>query len=195
MKKIYLLFLLIAVFGFNLANAVPCPQSAIITNGGANLIISYPTGTAPSCGSPASVTVNGTTTYDTPVCFGDLVIFTYSLGTVLSDSGTLEIDTGFDTPCNYTDSVLPISDFTLLNATLKVYPNPLMKDNNLNIKLATNISAKINLYDLTGKLALSSEINNASSKQINTTSLTNGVYLLRMVTETTIITRKVVIMK
>ena len=70
-----------------------------------------------------------------------------------------------------------------------------MNENNLNIKLATNISAKINLYDLTGKLALSSEINNASTKQINTTSLTNGVYLLRMVTETTIITRKVVIMK
>ncbi len=194
MKKIYLLLFAFAVFGMNHLNAEPCPDSAIITNSGATLVVTYVDIT---CGNmPASVTV-GTTTYNLAFCddVNNLAIYTHSTGPFPPDTGTFTIDGGFDTPCNYNDSVLPISEYTLLNATLKVYPNPLMKDNNLNIKLATNISAKINLYDLTGKLALSSEINNASSKQINTTSLTNGVYLLRMVTETTIITRKVVIMK
>ncbi len=194
MKKIYLLLFAFAVFGMNHLNAEVCPDSAIITNSGATLVVTY---TAIDCPSmPGSVTV-GAVTYNLTVCLGasNLAIYTLSIGTPPADTGTFTIDGGFDTACNFNDSVLPISEYTLLNATLKIYPNPLMKDNNLNIKLATNISAKINLYDLTGKLALSSEINNASSKQINTTSLTNGVYLLRMVTETTIITRKVVIMK
>jgi hypothetical protein len=194
MKKIYLMLTLIAVFGINPAFAEPCPDSAIITNSGATLVVTYVDITCANMPDPVTV---GTTTYNLSFCddVNNLAVYSHSSGPFPSDSGTLTIDTGFDTVCNYTDSVLPISDFTLLNSTLKLYPNPLINGDNLNIKLATNVSAKINLYDLTGKLAMSSEMNNARSKDLNTTGLTNGVYLLRLVSETAVITRKVVIMK
>ena len=87
------------------------------------------------------------------------------------------------------------SDFEFLNATLKVYPNPLTKDNHLNVKFATIITAKIQIFDVTGKLAITDEIDNVKSKQINTSVLTNGVYFLRLFTDNTSITRKVIIMK
>ena len=90
---------------------------------------------------------------------------------------------------------MPIEDFEFLNATFKVFPNPLMKDNQLTVKFATNITAKIYMYDVTGKLAVTDEIDNVNSKQINTSNLTNGVYFLRLVTDNTTITKKVIIMK
>lgn len=194
MKKIYFLFLLTTVFGFNLISAEPCPESAIITNSGLTLIVTYTTINCP--GMPASVTV-GANTYDTPICLpgSNLAIYALSTGTAPADTGTLTIDAGFDTVCNYSDSVLPIGDFEFLNATFKVYPNPLLKDNQLNVKFAINATAKIYMYDVTGKLAVADEINNANSKQINTSALTNGVYFLRMVTENTTITKKVIVMK
>ena len=192
MKKIYLLFLLATIFSFNQIYAVPCPESAIITNSGANLFISYPTGTAPSCGDPASVIVDGTTTFDTPTCFGDFVVYNYLSGPVLGDRGTMTL-TGFDTSCSYTDSVLPVEDFHFLNATFKVFPNPLRQENILNVKLSTNITANLYMYDLLGKLVFSNKMNNVSRTAINTSALVNGLYLLKMVTDNATVTRKVVI--
>ena len=195
MKKIYLLLLFAIVFSFNQINAEVCPESAIITGGGNQLIVSHEPGTSICGDRPASVIVNTTTTFDNPICVGDLTIYTYLSGPILLDSGTLTIDTSFDTPCNFNDSVLPVENFEFLNATFKVYPNPLTKDSQLNVKFATNITAKIYIYDVTGKLAVTDEIDNVNSKQINTSTLTNGVYFLRLVTDNTTITRKVIIMK
>ena len=195
MKKIYLLFFLAIAFSFIHINAEPCPASAIITSSGSNLVLSYNTGTSLCGNRPGTVTVDVSTVYILSSCINDISVYVYSSGPALSDTGTLTIISGFDTICNYSDSVLPIEDFEFLNATFKVFPNPLMKDNQLTVKFATNITAKIYMYDVTGKLAVTDEIDNVNSKQINTSNLTNGVYFLRLVTDNTTITKKVIIMK
>jgi hypothetical protein len=125
----------------------------------------------------------------------DTAFYNLDSGTPPPVGGTFTIDTGFDTSCSYSDSVLPISDFELLNASLSVFPNPLMKNNILNLKFTLNTSAKIFIYNVTGKLVLVDEITNAENKQINTSALTNGIYMLKISTDNASTTRKVVIMK
>jgi len=195
MKKIYLLLLLAIVFSFNQIHAESCPDSAIIVSSGGSLILSYAPGTSLCGDRPGTVTVGVSTVFTLSGCFGDISIYDYTSGPDLSDTGTLTIVSGFDTTCNYADSLLPIEDFEFLNATFKVYPNPLTKNSQLNVKFATNITAKIYIYDVTGKLAVTDEIDNVNSKQINTSTLTNGVYFLRLVTDNTTLTRKVIIMQ
>lgn len=195
MKKIYLFFFLAIAFSFNHINAEPCPASAIITSSGSNLVLSYDSGTSLCGNRPGTVIVDVSTEYILSSCIDDISVYDYSSGPVLADTGTLTIISGFDTICNYIDSVLPIEDFEFLNATFKVFPNPLMKDSQLTVKFATNITAKIYMYDVTGKLAVTDEIDNVNSKQINTSNLANGVYFLRLVTDNTTITKKVIIMK
>ena len=100
--------------------------------------------------------------------------------------------------CSYVDGVydpfLSNSDVSL-NESVSIYPNPLMKDNKLTIKLASSITAKIYMYDVTGKLAITDEMDNLNRKQIDTSILTNGVYFLQLVTDNATITRKIIIMK
>ena len=199
MKKIYLLFLLATFFSFNQINAQePCPDSAVINGGGSKMTVTY---TAPiNCGTmPDPITTAGpdpaTWSLSNCVAGNNTAFYTLVSGTPPPIGGTFTIDTGFDAVCDYNDSVLPISDFDFLNSTLKIYPNPLTKNNELNLKFAINTTAKIYMYDVTGKLAVMDEVNNVSIKQINTSVLTNGVYFLRLVTDNTTITRKVIIMK
>jgi hypothetical protein len=196
MKKIYLLFLLIAVFGFNKISAQnpACPDASTViplTTEEVYVIFNAP---GPLCvNRPTTISIDGST-YAIGNCdeFTSQYILTSGAGVIDPNIYTIAYGTS---NCEYTNNVLPIEDFKFLNATLKVYPNPVMKNNRLNVKFATNITANIYIYDLTGKLAYSDEMNNANRKQINTSSLANGVYLLKMATENVSITRKVVIMK
>ena len=195
MKKIYLFLLLAIVFSFNQINAEPCPDSAVINGGGTKMTVTYDV--AINCGTmPLSITTGtGTWSLSNCVASNNAAFYDLDSGTPPPIGGTFTIDTGFDTSCTYNDSVLPIGEFEFLNATLKVYPNPLMKDNLLTVKLTANVSAKIYMYDVTGKLAMIDEIDNANRTQINTSTLNNGLYFLQMVTESkATITRKVIIM-
>jgi hypothetical protein len=55
--------------------------------------------------------------------------------------------------------------------------------------------AEINMYDVTGKIVISDKIDNTNKKQINTSNLTNGVYFLKLNTDKSTITKKVVIIQ
>ncbi len=197
MKKIYLLLLLAIVFSFNEINAQePCPDSATINGGGSKMTVTYD-GSINCAGMPLIITTTGGASWSLSNCVAGNNTAFYNLdsGTPPPIGGTFQIDTGFDAVCNYNDSVLPISDFEFLNAILTVYPNPLMKDNQLNLKFEVNTTAKIFIYDVTGKLAVTDEMNNVRRKEINTSNLTSGVYFLRLATDNTTITRKVIINK
>lgn len=195
MKKIYLLLLLAIVFSFNQINAqtVACPAGGVTDDGNQIFFLNAP---GVDCADmPTQITVDGSTFDLSGVpCSGPFSTYLLTSGSTIGDPFT--VTAGFTVvPCTYTGGVLPTEDFEFLNATFKVYPNPLTKDSQLNVKFATNITAKIYMYDVTGKLAVTDEINNVNSKQINTSTLTNGVYFLRLVTDNATITRKVIIMK
>jgi len=198
MNKSYLFLFLLFVFGFNQMSAVPCPNTATVNGGGTKLTITYDT--AIDCvNMPGSITTseNGGATWTLSSCLTsqNTAFYNYDSGTAPDVGGTLTIDSGFDASCSYDNSVLPISDYELLKASVSVYPNPLTKNNILNLKFGFNTSAKISIYTVTGKLALKDEINNTDSKQMDVSALTNGIYFLKISTDNASITRKVVIMK
>ena len=195
MKKIYFLFFLFTAFSVNQINAQlePCAPSG--TTDGTSIILIYQSGTS-DCLDRPTVIIVGTSTFtlDSP-CLDTVSFYSLFSGPTITPLDPFTIDSGFATSCTYNGTVLPVEEFEFLNATLRVYPNPLMKDNQLNLKFATNITAKIYMYDVTGKLAVMDEIDNVDRQQINTSSLNNGVYFLRLVTDNTTITKKVIIIK
>jgi endonuclease I len=73
-----------------------------------------------------------------------------------------------------------------------IYPNPAV--NELNISLPTNKVAKIRIFDLTGKIVATFE-SVSSSEPIDISSLRNGIYMVRISTENTTITKKITISK
>jgi Secretion system C-terminal sorting domain len=194
MKHKYFYLFLIAFLGFNQINAQFCPPNGFSTDAGSTLFFVYDSGTS-LCGSrPGTVTVSGST-FTLVSCSDTLSEYALTSGPPLPDP-TTEFTADFGGSvgnCNYNNGTLPINDFEFLKATFRVYPNPLKKDNQLNLKFGSNITAKIYIYDVTGKLAISDKIENANKKQINTSSITNGVYFLKLVTDNTTITKKVII--
>ncbi|RLD29533.1 MAG: hypothetical protein DRI75_03010 [Bacteroidetes bacterium] len=196
MKYNYYYLFLIAFLGFNQINAQFCPPNGFAANSGSTLFFVYDSGTS-LCGSrPGTVTVAGSTF--TLVSCSD-TLSTYELnsgGSPVADLSLFTADFGGSVGnCTYTDGTLPIDEFEFLKATFRIYPNPLKKDNQLTVKFGSTIKAKIYLYDVTGKLTITDEINNVNRKQINTSALTNGVYFLKLVTDNVTITKKVIITK
>lgn len=199
MKKFYFLFLLITLLSFNQMSAVPCPKSAVINGGGTTMTVNFDPGSIDCPNMPASITTleNGGATWALSSCLPSQNTAFYGLtsGTAPTVGGTFTIDSGFDSSCSFSDSVLPIGDYELLKASVSVYPNPLTKTNILNLKFGINTSARISIYTVTGKLTFEDEIKNANSKQIDASNLTNGIYFLKISTDNASTTQKVVIMK
>ncbi len=73
-----------------------------------------------------------------------------------------------------------------------IYPNPAV--NELNISFPTNKVAKVRIFDLTGKIVATVE-SVSSNEPINISNLRNGVYMVRISTENTTITKKITISK
>ncbi len=148
-KNIYLFLLLATVFSFNQINAQFCPPNGTTADGGTTLFFIYASGTSLCGGRPGIVTVAGST-FTLVSCSDTLSTYTLTSGSPVSPPNTFIADFGGSIGiCTYTDGTLPIGDFEFLSSTLKVYPNPLMKDNLLTVKFTANVSAKIYMYDVT----------------------------------------------
>jgi hypothetical protein len=80
---------------------------------------------------------------------------------------------------------------------LNIYPNPSKGLMELDYDLGNNLSAKLNLYDVTGKLISSYKLDsNKGILQMNEQNLNNGVYFYHiLVGEKTLKTDKIVIIK
>lgn len=72
---------------------------------------------------------------------------------------------------------------------LSIYPNP--ANDVIRITSASPVMERVEMFDLTGKQVYSA-INVRSGAEINIANLTGGVYMLRIVTDEGILTRKVV---
>ena len=206
MKKNYYLFMVLALGCVNFINAqFVCPE--LLGNQTTATIIHYkiPAGTCAEYSAAIFVSDGAfSETFNLLSCNGTNLKYTYLSGDPLVVADTFiafftDPDTGQVLGiCGYENGVynpiLSNNDVTL-NESISIFPNPLRKDNILTIKLATNISAKVFMYDVTGKLTITDEIDNVTRKQINTSVLNNGVYFLQIVTDNASITRKVVIMQ
>ena len=69
-----------------------------------------------------------------------------------------------------------------INYQIQIFPNPSYDNITLNSIFQINNPTQINFFNLTGKLALSKniEIKNGNSENINISSLNSGVYLIEI---------------
>jgi hypothetical protein len=101
--------------------------------------------------------------------------------------GTRDPYTKFDTNCNYFTGIGDQSNQNIDN--LIVYPNPTINFLNIEFESEGNYS----LFSIDGKQVLQSGILQSNNTTINISSLTTGMYLLRVVTdEGNIITKRII---
>lgn len=197
MRKYYFITVIIATFFcFTTLNAQSCPPTGF--SDGDTLYFFYDAGTSLCGDRPATVSID-TNIFTLSDCGDIYSVYELTTGSAISPVNMFTADFGYGT-CEYTDGVLTgeflsLEDFKLKLSKLKVYPNPVLKDDILNIKFENEISTNIKLFNVTGKLVLENTIDNSSSKVINISSLSNGVYLLQITNGLTFVTKKVVIMK
>jgi hypothetical protein len=195
MKKIYFLFFLTVLFSLNHAIA-QCPENAYIigTQPDQQIIFAFDPGPGPDCSTrPNGIQIDGATVYSKGDCGTNYTVYNYVFGPVIADPSNFSVE--YDSfICNYTNNLLPVEVFQMINkASLKLYPNPVMRNGNLNVEFALNTSAKLNVYNVTGTLVLSNKMNNLKSKSFNVSNLKSGIYFLKIETDNTSLTRKFVV--
>jgi len=79
---------------------------------------------------------------------------------------------GIDENCDGMDSVLSIHEF--LNSTINIYPNPAVDI--INIDVSGNLKFNATLYDLQGRLIIST----TNQSVIDIQTLTKGIYLIEI---------------
>lgn len=200
MKQIYFLFL-IALFGANQMFAQPCPESGGAIQNGTVIVFYYPNAATDCSSMPATITVTDNVTtnastfsLDTDACGNTIASYTLTTGDALSGQG-FEVTTGFDSNCSYSDGTLPVEAFELMGKDLKIYPSPVVKGNEIELAFGFTTSAKIEVYNITGKLVLIDNIEESTSKSINISFLVNGLYMVKIGADYGTITRKIVISK
>ena len=91
----------------------------------------------------------------------------------------------------YSDSNLNSAAFEERNPYVSVYPNPV--NNSLTLKTAPNNQINsIELYDISGRVILTKNEINTSSKKLNLEGLTSGSYFVKIATTKGTITKKII---
>lgn len=85
-------------------------------------------------------------------------------------------------------------DASTVIQTLKIFPNPVTKTTKVKLQFSAAITAKLTLYDITGKTLVQDDIDNKSTKLLHLNHLNNGIYMLRIASDNHAVTRKIVIL-
>lgn len=181
---------------FNQSYAQFCPPTGF-TNG-TSLYFFYSVSGA-TCGErPNTITV-GSSQFTMSVCESAYSIYDLTTGDALTNINFFTADFGIGT-CEYTNGnltqeTLSIEQVNQVIGSTRVFPNPLVSGNNIHLVFNSHVQGTASIIDITGKKVLNIEIDNLTRKQIDVSSLTNGVYLLQIEAGSSTITKKLVIMK
>ncbi|WP_250432767.1 T9SS type A sorting domain-containing protein [Hanstruepera flava] len=195
MRKLYpTLVLIFALFYFNSSLAQICPANGFSNS--TSLFFFYETGSLSCAERPNTVTVDGSV-FTLASCDMSLSIYDLTSGSPISNINEFTVDFGTAT-CEYTGGdltgeTLSRETFEAVLNSLVVFPNPVSNNGNINIVFGKNISANIELYAVTGKLILRDNITNLSRKQLSLSNMPNGVYLLKISTDVSSVTKKLII--
>ncbi len=194
MKNFYLSIFVLAIFSFNQTFAQSCPPIGV--SDGTSLKFLYDAGTSLCEDRPDTVTVD-TYTFVLVEC-GD----TYSIYEITTEDtvgiDVFSADFGFGT-CEYdngslSSETLSVDDASFLENSIRVFPNPVTGNSDLSILFGSNMDVKVSIYSVTGKLVLANAVSNGDRIKINTSTFSNGVYLLQINANNTTVTRKVIVM-
>ncbi len=196
MKNNYALWLLMSLLTTSLTFSQSCPQTLGAST--SDVLIHFRLD-VPGCDDfPESINVQGST-FDKSSCNGTNLKYQLVAGDPLPYPDTFSVDLGFG-ECSYLNGEIRRETLGLdpveegINS-LKVYPNPLISGDYVNLNFGQNISADILVYDLTGKLVMKENISSSSTKSLNISTVNNGIYMLLIEAENSATSRKFVIMR
>ena len=91
-----------------------------------------------------------------------------------------------------TSLVQDINDSEVIN----VYPQPAIDNLNIDIKLSNNDVNRLDIYDIQGKVLLSTVVNqNSNSINLDVSELNSGIYFVKVQSKNNLYTKKVQIIK
>ena len=194
MKQIYLLFIFTAFISYQMNAQEPCPDGGTTSLGGTQIIFSYAPATSFCVNRPATIEVNTTTTFTRTDCSETVSVYNKTSGPAIVGQDFTVTD-GFASNCVYSSGTLPVDEYTFLHENVKFYPNPLTSDQTIKLSFGLPIKGNVSIFSITGKQVFHDVVNNENKKEINVANLTNGIYMLKVSTQSASTTRKVVIMK
>ena len=203
MKKNYFILLLLVWFSTNLIHAqFDCPQLIGNQSTTTSIVFKITSGTCANYPSVAPdnkifVTYQGNSaTFAFSSCNGTNLKYNWFSGDNLPSADSFIVLFPGRGTCQYQNGTLVTlsGNDVSFSDKVAVYPNPLIHGDYLNIKFKSNLSAKFEMYNVTGKMVLTDAVINEDEKKIDTRSLTNGIYMLKISNDEASATRKVVIM-
>ncbi|HZW63221.1 MAG TPA: T9SS type A sorting domain-containing protein [Flavobacteriaceae bacterium] len=197
-KNYYALILLTVLLSFTQAFAQFCPPNGF--SDGTSLYFFYDTGTSLCAERPITVYV-GTSEFSIVDCDNISSVYDLNSGDPIVNLNAFTVDFGFGT-CEYTNGTLTnetlsTDSFADLDKTqLRVFPNPVTTGNRVFVDFGSaNVNVDITIYSVTGKRILDTKVANMNKAALNVSGLNNGVYMIKIASNTSSVTRKFVIMK
>ena len=192
--KNYYYFIIIVTLFFQSISAQNCPSS----------IGSQSTTTVPhfkitpgTCNDyPTNITIDGSNFTKTSCNGTNLKYILVPPDPALLSPDTCTSDFGFSL-CSYINGVLQTlttEEFNLVES-MTVFPNPLLYGSLITIQFKSQISGKVEIYNLSGKIVFKGVILNSNNMPLNIQEMSNGIYLLRINSEDKSAIRKIVIMR
>jgi len=117
-----------------------------------------------------------------PTLFEVCVWESFPVGVQVDKSGSPNVN--FTTEC--TDNI-PVDSKE--NRTIEIYPNP--SDYIITIEMENLINATIEIYNVSGKLVLSKELNSKVEK-INISDFSKGIYIVKVMQNRSLNVKKVI---
>lgn len=184
------------MFSFNQSYAQFCPPTGF--SNGTSLYFFYSPSGAICDDRPNTIMVDSSE-FTMVVCENAYSIYDLTSGSPLSNINMFTADFGVGT-CEYANGnliqeTLSVNEIDKVVNTTRVFPNPLVSGNSIHLVFNSNLLGTASIYDVTGKRVLNIDIDNLRRKEVNVSSLRNGVYLLKIEAGSSTITKKVIIMK
>ena len=191
MKHKYSLTVLICLLGYAFINA-QCPELSFVLSTDPEEIVFVFDNAGPDCATRPQTIMVDNSVYTLGNCDNFSSRYMLDSGDGVIDINNYTVTYGTDT-CEYNNATLHGLDKNLISKTMRVFPNPLIEKDEINLKFMFNVSANIKVYSLTGKLVIKESMDNEMSKDINVAGLSNGVYLLKMTFDNHTLNKKFVI--
>ena len=203
MKNYILLLLAFAFTAISYSQTCP-PLAAVGQNPAADKVLFLSQTLNLDCAAiPQTVDIDGSTFTQTKCVAGSTNRATYDLtsGSPIADINnftatwdlTLMIPAQTGTLiCTYINSVLGNDSFDIENA-ISISPNPVSNKEYFNIRLKENMSGSYTLYNSLGQESISNTISNSDFVRVNTSNLSQGIYILNILVDGKSMTRKIII--
>ncbi|MFC7444487.1 hypothetical protein C7H62_1858 [Mesoflavibacter sp. HG96] len=196
MKKLYftsLLFLIVISFTLQAQN---CPPTGF--SDGSSIYFFYDPGTSNCVDRPNTITAEAKSftlvECDAPYSIYDID----NSNDQLTNSNFFLADLGYGqceyTNGNLTNQTLSVNDVEYIKNTVKLFPNPVVKNSDLFVVLGTKANATVHVYSVTGKLVQTKTVSNLSRVKLETNTFAKGVYMVQIDLENTTITKKLVVL-